>query len=120
MTADEYMELALTTSNAEFNPVDKELLHSAFGCATEAGELLDVLKKVIFYGRAIDTINMLEEFGDMLWYIALGLHALGFSFDDAFQRNIAKLRARYPDGEFNVTHAQERDLETERKRLENK
>lgn len=93
------------------------LLHAAMGMTTEAGEFMDALKKSYFYNRALDRTNLLEEIGDMLWYMALALHVLDSDFESEMDRVIRKLRARFPD-KFNDLDAQIRDLEAERRELE--
>jgi NTP pyrophosphatase (non-canonical NTP hydrolase) len=87
------------------------------GASTEAGELLDSLKKAIFYGKELDVVNFKEELGDILWYIAIAYHELGGSFEEGMEVNIAKLRARYGD-KFTAARALKRDLDVERKILE--
>jgi NTP pyrophosphatase (non-canonical NTP hydrolase) len=93
------------------------LLHAAMGMATEAGEFLDPIKKHLFYGKPLDLVNLREEVGDLLWYIAIACDALDTTIDAEMQRNIAKLRKRYPE-KFDSVQAVERDLEGERKVLE--
>lgn len=93
------------------------LLHAALGLSTEAGELLDVLKKNIFYGKTIDYVNVKEELGDLLWYVAIALDALDLDPSEVMITNINKLRTRYPE-KFTSSKAIERDLESERKVLE--
>lgn len=94
-----------------------EALHGAMGIMTEAGELMDVYKKFIMYGKPVDVPNVKEEIGDILWYIALICHFHGISLEDAMITNIAKLRARYPE-KFTEDKALNRDLNIERKILE--
>lgn len=93
------------------------LLHAAMGMCTETGEFMDMLKKHILYGRTIDNVNLEEELGDLQWYVALAIDELQTSFGFIFETNIKKLRARYPD-RFSEFNANNRDLEAERKILE--
>lgn len=93
------------------------LLHAAMGMATEAGEFLDPIKKHLFYGKPLDLVNLREEVGDLLWYIAIACDALDTTIDAEMQRNIAKLRKRYPE-KFTSEAANERDLTAERAILE--
>lgn len=93
------------------------LLHAGIGMATESGEFLDAIKKHIYYGRPLDKVNLAEETQDLCWYIAIALDELGLSFDEALTTNIKKLQARYPNN-FTEFHAENRDLETERKILD--
>lgn len=94
------------------------LLHSAMGLSTEANEILDHLKKVIFYGKIFDAINTIEELGDLLWYIALACDELGISIETVMQKNINKLEARYKNHNFNEKNALYKDLNVERSILE--
>lgn len=94
-----------------------DLLHAAIGMQTEAAEFSDMLKKNFFYGKALDVVNLREELGDQLWYIAMALRALDTTFEEVMERNIAKLKARYPD-KFTEELAENRDLKKEREILE--
>lgn len=90
--------------------------HGIIGIATEAGELLEALYKAIEDDTPVDNINLIEETGDVFWYVAVLAKAQGFTFEDAQARNIAKLRERYPE-KFNEHDATARNLEAERKVL---
>lgn len=75
-----------------------QLLHGALGLSGESGELLDAVKKHIFYGKELDRTNVIEEAGDALWYLSLVLESVGSSFEEAMQLNQDKLEKRYPGG----------------------
>ena len=122
MTANEYQKLALRTEHTPdfivgHVPEMARLVHAAIGVATESGELLDALKKTLMYGKALDRINVMEECSDVLWYLALALDATGFTLEDCMERNIAKLRKRFPH-KFTSEAALVRDLDAERSALE--
>lgn len=125
MKNETYQEQALRTESVDFEAILKRLqseqvirmLHAAIGLATEAGEALDMLKKHIFYGKPLDTVNFAEEIGDSQWYAAIGSSAVGKELQDIQGNNIAKLKARYPD-KFSEEKANNRDLKTERAILE--
>ena len=74
------------------------LLHAGIGLSTEVGEFQDQIKKHLFYGSKLDTVNLKEELGDICWYMAIALDTLGLSFEEVFQTNINKLKQRYPNG----------------------
>jgi NTP pyrophosphatase (non-canonical NTP hydrolase) len=93
------------------------LMHAAMGMCTEAGEFQDQLKRHLFYGKPLDDVNLAEEVGDLLWYCALAANALGVNLADVAEKNIAKLRARYPD-KFTEHDALNRNLDNERRILE--
>ena len=95
------------------------LVHAAFGMQTETAEFTDALKKALFYGKPLDTINLKEELGDLLWYVAIAMDELGTDFETEMDRVIAKLEARYPE-KFTADKALNRDLDTERAILEDR
>ena len=92
-------------------------MHYVMGMVTEVGELMDVYKKELAYDKPMDVINMAEEIGDLMWYIANYCRVMGFDFEEILEKNIAKLKARYPE-KFTADKANHRDLEKERKILE--
>lgn len=96
-----------------------DLLHSAMGISTEAGELMDVLKRHCFYGtgKDLDLVNLKEEYGDILWYVALGCKFLDCTIAELMDMNIRKLYKRYPE-QFDALKAEMRDLTGERTELE--
>jgi len=81
-------------------PEDEKLrlVHAAMGIAGEAGEVADAVKKHWVYGKPLDTENVLEECGDILFYVAACLDLCGFTLDDAMTHNMEKLKKRYPEG----------------------
>ena len=119
---DTYQSLALRTLSTQFhigdNGVSPDLLHGAIGLATESGELLDSLKRALFYGAALDRTNLIEELGDLEWYMAVIREAVGVTQEEVQRINIEKLQARYP-AKFSTDHALNRDLKRERAILEN-
>lgn len=75
-----------------------ELLHAALGLAGEVGELVDTIKKHVFYDQPLNVKNLLEESGDIEFYHTALRQAIGFDRSDALQYNIDKLNTRYPTG----------------------
>jgi NTP pyrophosphatase (non-canonical NTP hydrolase) len=71
------------------------LLHSSLGITTEAGELADAIKKHVIYGSAVDEDNIVEELGDLLWYVTLACNTVGVTLEEVMEANTRKLRARY-------------------------
>lgn len=117
MSNNKFVEQAIRTESDQFYPQDPRITHAAYGLVTESGELLDALKKAMFYGEELDLTNIKEEAGDILWYLAILFDATGTSFEEEQARVIAKLRKRYPE-KFTSYDAANRDLEGERKILE--
>lgn len=92
--------------------IELRLIHAMLGMFSEAGELAEALHKSIILGMPLDLVNIAEEFGDSLWYHAIGLDAIGLEMTVAMSGNIAKLKTRYPDG-FNEDDAVNRNASAE-------
>ncbi len=103
-------------SNRLSSPTVMRLIHGMLGLCTETGELQDVLKKHIFYGKGIDFQNIKEELGDMSWYMSILLDALGITWEEMWEANMKKLHARYGN-KFSEDKANNRDLVKEEKAL---
>jgi NTP pyrophosphatase (non-canonical NTP hydrolase) len=120
-----YIKNAIKTDLPDYAPVcerlqDKKtvrILHAAMGLTTEAGEVMDALKKHLMYGKPLDTVNLKEEVADSMWYMAILADTLGFEFEEVMKTNIAKLKARYGE-KFTEEAALNRNLDGERKILE--
>jgi len=118
LNSKEYQENAFKTM-AKLPIRDWDEIHMVLGMVTEAGELADVYKKYIAYINPIDYVNVKEELGDQLWYIANMCNILGWTLEELFDINIAKLKARYGE-KFSEEKANNRDLLHERDVLEGK
>jgi len=116
MLIKEYVELAERT-RSQLNNQQLDNIHMALGLVTEAGELADVFKKNLAYNKSIDWINVQEEMGDLMWYIAGLCNINNFDIEQILQVCIDKLRSRYPE-KFDEDKAINRNLEDERKILE--
>lgn len=97
MRLDEYQQLALRTANKDLDERGK-IANGALGLAGEAGEAADLAKKHLFHGHPLDRDKLRSELGDVLWYVATLADAVGLELGDIAEANIAKLRARYPEG----------------------
>lgn len=73
------------------------LIHAALGVTGEAGEFADAVKRVAIYEGVPDRANMIEELGDLLWYIAYACEVLGEPLEIVARDNIEKLKKRYPE-----------------------
>ena len=71
------------------------ILAFALGLIGETGEVVDLIKKKIYYGREIDLDHASEELGDVLWYLANIASELGLSLNTITDMNKDKLERRY-------------------------
>ena len=89
----------------------ERLTTAGVGLAAESGEFLEIVKKLVFQGKPWNADNrehLIIELGDVLWYVAQACMALEVSFDDVVATNVEKLKKRYPGGEFDVYHSENR------------
>jgi NTP pyrophosphatase (non-canonical NTP hydrolase) len=93
------------------------LLHAIIGLQTELAELTEAFLKHVETGEELDVVNIKEEVADSEWYNAIIANELDFSFEELWEKVIAKLRARYPN-KFTSYDAINRNLDVERKILE--
>lgn len=97
MTINEYQTLAMRTLNPELSKKDV-LINGVMGLCGESGEAIDIVKKHLAQGHELDREALIKELGDVAWYLAETAYALDVPLEDIMQRNIDKLRARYPEG----------------------
>ena len=97
MEANEYQRLAMISLNPAIAE-DQIIVNAVMGLSAEAGEATDLVKKHLFQGHGMDKKEMIDELGDIAWYLAEAAYALGIGLDDVFKANIEKLKKRFPDG----------------------
>lgn len=97
MTINEYQKLAMTTLNPNLSERDV-LINGVMGLCGESGEAIDIVKKHLAQGHELDREHLIGELGDIAWYLAETATVLGVDLEEVLQRNIDKLRARYPEG----------------------
>jgi NTP pyrophosphatase (non-canonical NTP hydrolase) len=125
MDSERYIEMAARTDLDDYTKMAArcqdqttlKILHAVMGMVTEAGELMDAVKRHLIYGAPIDHVNVKEENGDSFWYQALLARSSGFTFPECMDTNIAKLLKRFPE-KFSEDRALNRDVDAERKLLE--
>lgn len=82
---------------ASLTPDAAHLWHMATGVSGEAGELLDAVKKYAIYVKLIDRQNVIEELGDLEFYMEGIRNGLGITREETLTHNMAKLAKRYGD-----------------------
>jgi len=91
----------------------ERLLTGAVGINSEGGEIMEIVKKLVFQGKKWDdeTIYHLKrELGDVMWYVVQCLIALDTSMEEIVQMNVDKLKKRYPGGEFDPFYSENREV----------
>lgn len=99
MDFEEYQKLS--GSYTEIPGTDNVFMYSVLGLNGEAGEVAEIVKKMIRdKGRQLseeDRQHLLKELGDTLWYLSKVASKLEFSLEDVAKANLLKLKERYGD-----------------------
>jgi len=88
-----YDQFVLQLFKADTGPA--MLNHAVLGVAGESGELVDAVKKHLVYGKPLDRANIIEELGDLRFYIQAMQNVLGITESEVLQANADKLSKRY-------------------------
>lgn len=88
-------------------PYEAMCSNMCMGLAGEIGEVIDIMKKHIYQGKELDITDVIEEVGDVLWYIANFCNVNNITMDECMESNIKKLRKRFPNG-FTIKDANQR------------
>ena len=89
----------------------ERLLTGAVGINSEGGEIMEIVKKLIFQGKPWNdetTYHLKRELGDVMWYVMQCLIALDTPLEEIVEMNIDKLKARYPGGLFDPYYSENR------------
>lgn len=81
----------------------KMLSHAGRGICTEAGEINDCIKKCLDYDQDLNIENLVEELGDMRFYMQAIQNMYGITEKVILQANATKLSIRYK----NLTYSDE-------------
>jgi NTP pyrophosphatase (non-canonical NTP hydrolase) len=79
----------------------QRLLTGAIGICSEGGELLDIVKKLLFQGKqptAELRVKLKNELGDVMWDAQQIMIAMNWTLEEVLAENTKKLSGRYPDG----------------------
>lgn len=106
MNFKQYQDLARRTQNDGLNDYERKS-HALHGLASEVGEIHAIYQKY-YQGHPIIRANVIDELGDLLWFVAELCDTLLVSMDEVAEHNIDKLRRRYPDG-FDAEHSLHRE-----------
>ena len=79
----------------DLSPSKAHLWHMGTGVAGEAGEIIDIIKKVVLYGQDPDLTHLKEELGDMEFFLEGIRQIFGLTREEILAENTAKLIKRY-------------------------
>ena len=96
MENNEYQEATKRTWKPTSN-IHFDMLYLAAGLASEAGEVVGLIKKHTMHGKVLSVNDVEEELGDTLWYASRLAGMLGLDLSHIMKVNIEKLDARHGD-----------------------
>lgn len=94
MEFNDYQKLANRTLYGN----EQVLTNCALGVASEAGEVVDLIKQYTFHGHDLDRDALTKELGDVLWYLSQIAEWADIPFENVAKQNIQTLEKRYPNG----------------------
>lgn len=91
MKSEEYVKNVLLLENRDFSVLTERfaslnnirMMHGVLGLASEIGEVQQVLDN-----ENLDSVNLLEEMGDVYWYMGVITDHLGFSPSSVFSDSV--------------------------------
>lgn len=92
----------------------ERLMTGAIGLSAESGEILEIVKKMLFQGKPYNEDNrehLKRELGDVMWYVVQLLLALGYTMEEIIETNVDKLSKRFPNGQFEVFYSENREVD---------
>ena len=92
-----YPTIVNFTRNKEIGEIE-ELKNYLLGLNGECGELTDIFKKVLYHGKELDSVDLILELGDILYYFTAICNILGIDITEIMLNNNAKLMDRYKTG----------------------
>lgn len=92
----------------ELQPGDCDVAHMILGVGAESGELMTAAKSYLFYRKPLDRVNVIEEMGDLEFYLEGLRQRWKISRDEVLAANIEKLNRRFVEGVFSNAEAIER------------
>jgi NTP pyrophosphatase (non-canonical NTP hydrolase) len=95
------------------SPSQADLIHCVLGISGEAGELLDAVKKHAIYGKELDFDNLVEELGDLEFYMQRLRSNIGVTREEVISKNMQKLSKRYKSLSYSDSAAINREDKSE-------
>lgn len=96
MNLEEYRVNRRRTMNYDLDEQNQRL-NAALGLG-ESGEIQNIVKKEVYHGHQPNSLAILDEIGDLLFYADWLLETYGWTLEQAMIYNVVKLKKRYPDG----------------------
>ena len=95
-STNDYQKETLRTLRA--GSYEDQCANMCMGMCGEIGEVVDMMKKHIYQGKELDINDVIEEVGDVLWYLSNFCNINKITLEECMYNNSMKLKKRYPNG----------------------
>ncbi len=93
-----FNEYQIKAKSTDISPPEHALVYHVLGLSNEAGEVAGKIKKVIrdndYLFSKEKYLEIANELGDVLWYLARAAEDVGYTLEDIATMNINKLADR--------------------------
>jgi len=104
-------EVMKNCPNFATDSIEKKIDLGGLGVAGEAGEVADLVKKVLHHDVPLDSVRekLIKEMGDVHWYLEYLAAAIGVTTEEVLEANVKKLKERHPKGWTPKSQQEKRD-----------
>jgi phosphoribosyl-ATP pyrophosphohydrolase len=82
---------------------DSDTVYPAAKVGSEGGEYAQIVLKHIYHGKVLDREALIDEAGDVLWYLAVSLLQHDILLSDVVDYNLNKIKERHGNS-YNAAH----------------
>ena len=97
MDIGEFQRRSIRTLNNDLTR-EEQIANMIMGLAGENGEIADHIKKAFYQGHQLDRKHLMEELGDLMFYVVNLATLYDLSMENILDYNIEKLKKRYKNG----------------------
>ena len=95
MQVNDYQKAAMATLNPALDKKDV-LINSVMGLCGESGEAIDIVKKWMMQGHALDKEHLVRELGDGGAVSCRGCHGIGYPAGSCFSGESGQAASAFP------------------------
>ena len=97
MDIGEFQRRSIRTLNNELTK-EEQVANMIIGMFSEGGEIGSEIKKAFYQGHELDRKHLMEELGDLMFYVVNLATLYDLSMENILDYNIEKLKKRYKNG----------------------
>lgn len=94
---EEYQQWVWNTTTPKNGP--EGAWWAASGLTAEAGEVISLFEKAYRKGQPMDINKLMDELGDVLWFLTAVCNMTNLTLDEVMTHNIEKINKRVANGQ---------------------